>query len=82
MKKLTILFVLIFCVALAGCNQSAPPQGGEPSDTKKIPEVDVIITEPEEPAKPTTPEAEQVAMVYIAPWPSASLNIQLSMMGS
>lgn len=75
MKKLTILFVLALCVALAGCNQSAPPQGGEPSGPQEISEVDVIITEPEEPAgplppaeepaDPTTPEAGQVAMVYI-----------------
>ena len=65
MKELAILFALTLCVALAGCNQPAPPQGGEPSEPQEIPEVDVIITEPEEPAEPTAPEAGQVAMVYI-----------------
>ena len=53
MKKLAFLFALALCVALAGCNQPAPPQGGEPSEPQEIPEVDVIITEPEEPAPPT-----------------------------
>ena len=65
LKKQTILFALIFCVALAGCNQPAPPQGGGPSEPQEIPEADVIITEPEEPAEPAAPAAGQVAMVYI-----------------
>ncbi len=62
MKKLTILFALALCVALAGCNQPAPPQGGEPSKPQETPEVDVIITEPEEPTPPTD---EQTATMYI-----------------
>lgn len=62
MKKLAILFALTLCVALAGCNQSAPPQGGEPSEPQETPEVDVIITEPEEPTPPTD---EQTATLYI-----------------
>ncbi len=66
LKKLTILFVLIFCMALAGCNQPAPPQGGEPSAPQDIPEVDVIITPPaEEPTEPTPPVNEQAATLYI-----------------
>ena len=52
MKKIVILFALTLCVALAGCNQPAPPQGGEPS--QETPEVDVIVTPPaEEPTEPT-----------------------------
>ena len=75
MKKLAFLFALALCVALAGCNQPAPPQGDGPSEPQEIPEVDVIITEPEEPAEalppaegpaePTAPAVGQVAMVYI-----------------
>ena len=62
MKKLAILFALTLCVALAGCNQPVPPQGGEPSEPQGTPEVDVIITEPEEPTPPTD---EQTAKLYI-----------------
>ena len=62
MKKLAILFALTLCVALAGCNQPAPPQGGEPSEPQETPEVDVIITEPEE---PTPPADEQTATLYM-----------------
>lgn len=62
MKKLAFLFALTLCVALAGCNQPAPPQGGEPSEPQETPEVDVIITEPEEPTPPTD---EQTATLYI-----------------
>lgn len=62
MKKLAILFALALCVALAGCNQSVLPQGGEPSEPQETPEVDVIITEPEE---PTPPADEQTATLYI-----------------
>ncbi len=92
MKKLAFLFALALCVALAGCNQPAPPQGGEPSEPQEIPEVDVIITEPEEPAEslppaegpaePTAPAVGQVAMVILEPRPTASPTIPLSMMGS
>ena len=62
MKELAILFALTLCVALAGCNQPAPPQGGEPSEPQETPEVEVIITEPEE---PTPPADEQTATLYI-----------------
>ena len=62
MKKLAILFALALCVALAGCNQPAPPQGGEPSEPQEIPDVNVVITEPEEPTPPTD---EQTATLYI-----------------
>ena len=66
MKKLAILFALTLCVALAGCNQSATPQGGEPSAPQDIPEVDVIITPPaEEPTEPAPPANEQAATLYI-----------------
>lgn len=62
MKKLAILFVLTLCAALAGCNQPASPQGGGPSEPQDTPEVDIIITEPEEPTPPTD---EQTATLYI-----------------
>ena len=75
MRKLAILFALILCVTLSGCNQPAVPQGGEPSGPQEIPEVDIVITKPEEPAEPlppaegpaepTAPAVGQVAMVYI-----------------
>ncbi len=62
MKKLAILFALALCVALTGCNQSAPPQSGgtsqEPSGLVSTPPV-------EGPNEPTAPEVGQVAMVYI-----------------
>ena len=62
MKKLAILFALTLCVALAGCNQSATPQGGEstqePSDT--------VITPPmDEHTEPRPPANEQTATLYI-----------------
>ena len=41
---------------------TSPPQGGEPSKPQETPEVDVIITEPEEPTPPTD---EQTATMYI-----------------
>ena len=72
MKKLAILFALTLCVALAGCNQPAPPQGGGPSQapsgTVSTPPVEAP-TEPlppaEGPDKPTAPAVGQIAMVYI-----------------
>lgn len=72
MKKLAILFALTLCVALAGCNQPAPPQGGEPtqipSGTVSTPPVEEP-TQPAPPAdEPTTPppaEGEQTATLYI-----------------
>lgn len=59
MKKLAILLALALCVALAGCNQPAPPQRGEPSQDA------VSIPPAEGPAEPTPPAVGQVAMVYI-----------------
>ena len=59
MKKLAILFALTLCVALAGCNQPAPPQGGQPSQDA------VSISPVEVPAEPTPPSVGKVAMVYI-----------------
>lgn len=72
MKKIAILFALTLCVALAGCNQPAPPQSGEPvqepSGTVSTPPVEEP-TEPAPPAdEPTTPtpaEGEQTATLYI-----------------
>lgn len=62
MKKLAILFALTLCVALAGCNQPAPPRGGEPTQNPS----GTVTTPPAEgPAEPTAPEVGQVAMVYI-----------------
>ena len=72
MKKLAILFALTLCVALAGCNQPAPPQGGEPSQTPSGSVSTPQVEEPTEPAPPadelTTPtptEGEQTATLYI-----------------
>ena len=59
MKKLVILFALALCVALAGCNQFAPPQGGQPSQDA------VSISPVEDSAEPTPPSVGKVAMVYI-----------------
>jgi hypothetical protein len=59
LKKLAILLALALCVALAGCNQPAPPQRGEPSQDA------VSIPPAEGPAEPTPPAVGQVAMVYI-----------------
>ncbi len=72
MKKLAILFVLALCVALAGCNQPVPPQGGEsvqkPSGTVSTTPVKAP-TEPLPPAEgtaePTAPAVGQVATLYI-----------------
>lgn len=62
MKKLAILFALTLCVALAGCNQPAPPQGGEPAQEPS----DTVITPPmDEPTEPTPPANEQTATLYI-----------------
>ena len=62
MKKLAVFFALALCVALAGCNQSVPPQDSEPpqepSGTVSAPPV-------EGPAEPAPPDVGQVAMVYI-----------------
>ena len=56
MKKLAILFALILCVALAGCNQPAQPQGGEPAQT---PSGTVSTPQTEEPTTPTPTEGGQ-----------------------
>lgn len=70
MKKLAILFALTLCVALAGCNQPNPPQGGEstqpPSGGVSTPPAE----EPAEPnpgpsADPTPAEGGQTATLYI-----------------
>ena len=62
MKKLAILFALALCVALTGCNQPAMPQGGELSSPEEAPEVEGIVTEPDEPA---SPDNERTATLYI-----------------
>lgn len=62
MKKLVILFALTLCEALTGCNQPATPQGGEPSAPEDDPEVEVIVTEPDE---PVSPDNERTATLYI-----------------
>lgn len=62
MKKTAILFALMLCVALAGCNQPAPPQGGESS----APQGPAIATPPaDETDEPASPETEQTATLYI-----------------
>ncbi len=53
MKKLAILFALALCVALAGCNQPAPPQGGEPSQEPSNSVTTPPVEEPTQPASPT-----------------------------
>lgn len=72
MKKLAILFALMLCVALAGCNQPAQPQGGEPTQTPSGSVSTPPVEEPTEPAPPadqsTDPaptEDEQTATLYI-----------------
>ena len=72
MKKIAILFALTLCVALAGCNQPAPPQSGEPVQTPSGSVSTPPVEEPTEPAppadEPTTPtpaEGEQTATLYI-----------------
>lgn len=62
MKKLAILFALTLCVALAGCDQPAPPQGGEPSQT---PSGSISTPPADEPTTPTPAEGEQTATLYI-----------------
>ena len=71
MKKLAILFALALCVALAGCNQPAPPQGGEPSQepsnsvtTSPVEELPTS-TPADESTDPTPAEGEQTATLYI-----------------
>lgn len=64
MKKLTILFALLFCAALAGCNQPVPPQGGQPSEAQES--SGAVDTPPtEETDKPAPPASEQTATLYI-----------------
>lgn len=64
MKKLTILFALLLCVALAGCTQPAAPQGGEPAAPQEEP--GAVSTLPaEEPDEPTAAANEQTATLYI-----------------
>lgn len=62
MKKLAIFFVLALCVALAGCSQPVPTQGGEPT---QAPSGTVSAPPAEGPAEPTAPAVGQVAMAYI-----------------
>ena len=62
MKKLAILFALTLCVALAGCNQPAPPQGGEPSQE---PSESVTTPPADESTTPMPAEGEQTATLYI-----------------
>lgn len=72
MKKLAILFALLFCAALAGCNQPAQPQGSEPaqepSGTVSAPPAEQPM-EPappaDESADPASAEGEQTATLYI-----------------
>ena len=72
MKKFAILFALALCVWLTGCNQSAPPQGGEPAQTPSgsastPPAEESTQPSPpaEESAAPTPTEGEQTATLYI-----------------
>lgn len=72
MKKLAILFALTLCVALAGCNQPAQPQGGEPTQTPSGAVSTPPVGEPTQPAPPanepttsTPAEGEQTATLYI-----------------
>ena len=71
MKKLAILFALALCVTLAGGNQPAPPQGGEPSQepsnsvtTSPVEELPTP-TPADESIDPTPAEGEQTATLYI-----------------
>ena len=62
MKKSAILFALTLCVALAGCNQPAAPQGGEPPQE---PTVTVNTPPADTPTALTPTEGEQTATLYI-----------------
>ena len=59
MTKLTFLFALLLCAALAGCNQPAAPQGGVPSDAVSAPPA----AESDPPA--TAPADAQTVTLYI-----------------
>ena len=72
MKKLAILFALALCAALAGCNQPAPSQSGEPTQTPSAAVSTPPVEAPTEslppaegPAEPTAPTGEQTATLYI-----------------
>lgn len=62
MKKLAILFALTLCVALAGCNQPAASQGGEPTQT---PSGNVNTPPVKASTEPAPTESEQTATLYI-----------------
>lgn len=62
MKKSVILFALLLCAALAGCNQPTPSPSGEPTQEPS----GAVTTQPVEgPAEPTPPEGGQTATLYI-----------------
>lgn len=74
MKKLAILFALLLCAALVGCNQPASSQSGEPaqqpSGAVSTSPADGPSQEPSaspagEPADPVPPEGGQTATLYI-----------------
>ena len=72
MKKLAILFALALCVALAGCNQAAPPQSVEPTQeptggvsAPPVEESGEPAPPAEESADPAPTQGEQTATLYI-----------------
>ena len=62
MKKLAILFALLLCAALTGCNQPASSQSGEPAQQ---PSGAVSTSPADESADPAPPEGGQTATLYI-----------------
>lgn len=78
MKKRTILFALLLCAALAGCNQPASSQGGEPSqepsgtvstpvadESLQTPSDTVTVSPAGESTDPTPTQGGQTATLYI-----------------
>lgn len=62
MKKLSILFALTLCMALAGCHQPAPPQSGEPAQEPS----NTVTTPPAaEPTESIPSSNGQTATLYI-----------------
>ncbi len=80
MKKMTILFALLLCAGLVGCNQPTPSQGGKPSAPQEPPGAVSTLPAGEplqtpsapapslpsgESADPAPTEGERAAMLYI-----------------
>lgn len=66
MKKLTFLFALLLCAALAGCSRSAPSQEEGPSAPQETPDAEAVTPPPADGSDgQTSPESGQTAVLYI-----------------